>query len=66
MEWRLRLRLNHTLHYIESNHTTERGVLICGTTLPNNNNNNGIHLPEPVPWYYPNTGVIWKVIKTSG
>jgi glucose/arabinose dehydrogenase len=33
------------------------------TTLPNNNS---IHLPEPVPWYYPNTGVIWKVIKTSG
>jgi glucose/arabinose dehydrogenase len=32
-------------------------------TLPNNNS---IHLPEPVPWYYLNTGVIWKVIKTSG
>jgi hypothetical protein len=32
-------------------------------TLPNNNNSS-IHLPEPVPWYYPNTGVIWKVIKT--
>ena len=32
------------------------------TTLPNGNN---IGLSEPSPWYYPNTGVIWKVTKTS-
>jgi hypothetical protein len=30
-------------------------------TLPNS----GIMLPEPVPWYYPNTGVIWKINKSS-
>jgi glucose/arabinose dehydrogenase len=40
------------------------GKVEVRTTLPNNNNNSSIHLPEPVPWYYPNTGVIWKVIKT--
>jgi hypothetical protein len=27
------------------------------TTLPNN----GIPLSKPVPWYYPNTGVTWKI-----
>jgi glucose/arabinose dehydrogenase len=30
-------------------------------TLPNN----GTPLPNPVPWYYPNTGVIWKITKSS-
>jgi glucose/arabinose dehydrogenase len=39
------------------------GKVEVRTTLPNNNNNNSIQLPEPVPWYYPNTGVIWKVTK---
>ena len=39
------------------------GKVEVRTTLPNNSS---IQLPEPVPWYYPNTGVIWKVIKTSG
>ena len=39
------------------------GKVEVRTTLPNNNS---IHLPEQVPWYYPNTGVIWKVITTSG
>src|SRR5918996_2536705 len=34
------------------------GKVEVRTTLPNNN---GIQLPEPVPWYYPDTGVIWKV-----
>ena len=37
------------------------GKVEVRTTLPNNNNS--IQLPEPVPWYYPNTGVIWKVTK---
>ena len=37
------------------------GKVEVRTTLPNNS----IHLPEPVPWYYLNTGVIWKVIKSS-
>jgi glucose/arabinose dehydrogenase len=34
------------------------GKVEVRTTLPNNNS---IHLPEPVPRYYPNTGVIWKM-----
>jgi glucose/arabinose dehydrogenase len=38
------------------------GKVEVRTTLPNN----GITLPEPVPWYYPNTGVIWKITKSSG
>jgi hypothetical protein len=33
------------------------GKVEVRTTLPNN----GIPLPNPVPWYYPNTGVIWKI-----
>jgi hypothetical protein len=36
------------------------GKVEVRTTLPNNN---GIQLPEPVPWYYPNTGTIWKITK---
>jgi glucose/arabinose dehydrogenase len=36
------------------------GKVEVRTTLPNNDN---IQLPEPVPWYYPNTGVIWKMTK---
>ena len=36
------------------------GKVEVRTTLPNNN---GTQLPEPVPWYYPNTGVIWKMTK---
>ena len=39
------------------------GKVEVRTTLPNNSS---IQLPEPVPWYYPNTGAIWKVTKTSG
>jgi hypothetical protein len=27
-------------------------------------NDNSIELSEPSPWYYPNTGIIWKVTKT--
>src|SRR5919106_263198 len=38
------------------------GKVEVRTTLPNN----GIPLPKPVPWYYPNTGVIWKITKSSG
>src|SRR5919106_2860559 len=36
------------------------GKVEVRTTSPNNND---IQLPEPVPWYYPNTGVIWKMTK---
>ena len=36
------------------------GKVEVRTTLPNNND---IRLPEPVPWYYPNTGAIWKITK---
>jgi hypothetical protein len=36
------------------------GKVEVRTTLPNNNS---IQLPEPVPWYYPNTGAIWKMTK---
>ena len=39
------------------------GKVEVRTTLPNNND---VHLPEPIPWYYPNTGVIWKVTKIPG
>ena len=38
------------------------GKVEVRTTLPNN----GTPLPNPVPWYYPNTGVIWKITKSSG
>ena len=37
------------------------GKVEVRTTLPNN----GIPLPKPVPWYYPNTGVIWKITESS-
>ena len=37
------------------------GKIEVRTTLPNN----GIPLPKPVPWYYPYTGVIWKITKFS-
>jgi hypothetical protein len=37
------------------------GKVEVRTTLPNN----GTPLPNPVPWYYPNTGVIWKITKSS-
>jgi hypothetical protein len=36
------------------------GKVEIRTTLPDDNNT---LLPEPLPWYYPNTGVIWKVTK---
>ena len=36
------------------------GKVEVRTTNPNNN---GTQLPEPVPWYYPNTGAIWKISK---
>jgi hypothetical protein len=35
------------------------GKVEVRATMPNNNN--GIQLPEPVPWYYPNTAAIWKI-----
>ena len=38
------------------------GKVEIRTTLPNDNS---IKLPEPSPWYYPNTGVIWKVTKAA-
>jgi hypothetical protein len=38
------------------------GKVEIRTTLPDDDNNNTL-LPEPLPWYYPNTGVIWKVTK---
>jgi glucose/arabinose dehydrogenase len=41
---------------------TSIGKVEVRTTLPNNNS---IELSEPLPWYYPNTGIIWKVTKTS-
>jgi glucose/arabinose dehydrogenase len=40
------------------------GKVEIRTTLPDDDNNNTL-LPEPLPWYYPNTGVIWKVTKIS-
>jgi DNA-binding beta-propeller fold protein YncE len=36
------------------------GKVEIRTTL---SGNNSIQLPEPVPWFYPNTGVIWKITK---
>ena len=36
------------------------GKVEIRTALPGDNNT---LLPEPLPWYYPNTGVIWKVTK---
>src|SRR5215208_2511405 len=39
------------------------GKVEIRTTVPDDNNN--ALLPEPLPWYYPNTGVIWKVTKIS-
>ena len=41
---------------------TSIGKVEVRTTSPNNNS---IELSEPLPWYYPNTGIIWKVTKTS-
>jgi len=41
---------------------TSIGKVEIRTTLPNDNS---IKLSEPSPWYYPNTGIIWKVTKTS-
>jgi glucose/arabinose dehydrogenase len=43
-------------------YVTSIGKVEVRTTLPNDNN---IKLSEPSPWYYPNTGIIWKVTKTS-
>lgn len=37
------------------------GKVEVRTTLPDN----GAILSDPVPWYYPNTGVIWKVINSN-
>lgn len=37
------------------------GKVEVRTTLPNNS----VELSEPLPWYYPKTGIIWKVTKTS-
>jgi glucose/arabinose dehydrogenase len=39
---------------------TSIGKVEIRTTLPNDNS---IELSEPSPWYYPNTGIIWKVTK---
>jgi hypothetical protein len=41
---------------------TSIGKVEIRTTLPNDNS---IELSEPSPWYYPNTGIIWKVTKTT-
>ena len=41
---------------------TSIGKVEIRTTLPNDNS---IELPEPSPWFYPNTGIIWKVTKPS-
>jgi glucose/arabinose dehydrogenase len=43
-------------------YVTSIGKVEVRTTLPNDNN---IELSEPLPWYYPNTGIIWKVTKIS-
>ena len=41
-------------------YVTSIGKIEVRTTLSNDNN---IELSEPSPWFYPNTGVIWKVTK---
>ena len=41
-------------------YVTSIGKVEIRTTLPNNNS---IRLARTIPWYYPNTGVIWKVTK---
>ncbi len=41
---------------------TSIGKVEIRTTLPNDNS---IELSEPTPWYYPNTGIVWKVTKMS-
>ena len=41
---------------------TSIGKVEIRTTLPNDNS---IELSEPSPWYYPNTGIVWKVTKAS-
>lgn len=38
------------------------GKVEVRTTSPNNHN---IQLPESVPWYYLNTGIIWKITKNN-
>jgi len=43
-------------------YVTSIGKVEVRTTLPNDNN---IELSEPSPWFYPNTGIIWKVTKIS-
>ena len=43
-------------------YVTGIGKVEIRTTLPNDNS---IELLEPSPWYYPNTGVVWKVTKIS-
>ena len=41
---------------------TSIGKVEIRITLPNHDN---IELSEPSPWFYPNTGIIWKVTKIS-
>jgi glucose/arabinose dehydrogenase len=43
-------------------YVTSIGKVEIRTTLPNDNSKD---LSEPSPWYYPNTGIIWKVTKIS-
>ena len=43
-------------------YVTSIGKVEVRTTLPNDNS---IELSEPSPWYYPNTGIIWKVTKAT-
>ena len=43
-------------------YVTSIGKVEIRTTLPKDNS---IDLAEPSPWYYPNTGIIWKVTKIS-
>ena len=43
-------------------YVTSIGKVEILTTFPNDNST---ALSEPSPWYYPNTGIIWKVTKIS-
>jgi glucose/arabinose dehydrogenase len=43
-------------------YVTSIGKVEIRTTMPNDNS---IELSEPSPWYYPNTGIVWKITKIS-
>jgi hypothetical protein len=42
------------------------GKVEVRTTLPNDNNNNSIHLPEPVPWHFHSVLTKNVAFETSG